>query len=62
MREVMNMKAPVGIRLCQVSLSSLAEEFKYAIAAIRCKKNHFTFLINLPNKYIVSILEEFDSG
>ncbi|MCC5630069.1 hypothetical protein LC613_19335 [Nostoc sphaeroides CHAB 2801] len=34
---------------------------KYAIAAIGVKK-HLTFLINLPNKYSVSILEEFDSG
>jgi len=35
---------------------------KYIVAAIRCKKNHFTFFINLPNKYSISILEEFDSG
>jgi hypothetical protein len=57
----MNMKALVGIILCQVSLSWLEEELSMLLRLLGVK-NHFSFLINLPNKYSVSILEEFDSG
>ncbi|BBD65358.1 hypothetical protein NIES4072_09710 [Nostoc commune NIES-4072] len=49
----MNMKA-------QIELVIIGRIIKYAIAAIGVKK--FAFFINLPYKYSVSILEEFDSG
>ncbi len=49
MRELMNMKAPVGIILCQLSLSSLEEELSMLLQVLGVK-DHFTFLINLPNK------------
>ncbi|MDZ7949701.1 MAG: hypothetical protein RMY16_03310 [Nostoc sp. DedQUE12b] len=54
------MKAPIGIMLCQISLSLLEElSMRSQLLGV---KNHFIFLINLPNKYSVSILEEFNSG
>lgn len=53
MHELMNMKAPIELVI-------IGRIIKYAIAAIGVKK--ITFFINLPNKYSVSILEEFDSG
>ncbi len=61
MHELMNMKAPVGIMLCQISLSLLEEELSMRSQLLGVK-NHSIFLINLPNKYSVSILEEFNSG